>query len=323
MSDFDRDKCVETMKKIVGKVKDRVIYPIYHYTKEEGFKGIIKSKEIWMTNALFVNDKMELRASFEGSVISKDFQFNNPEFNIFKDRQQRLESEDIEDYYLASFSKDGNSLGQFRAYGNYCIGFDARKLKKNRFGLYRCVYERKDIGKWLISKDKLADWQNKCFDNERGRSYKRVAFRTVEFARSAKLKNKHYKTEQEIRLLVVSNASWGWYTNSPEMYCDQPAIYFRDHDLFGVPVPYVKFFIPKKPKIRKELEKMVESKSRVETKQIIRDMEEKQEKELLPINKVVIGPMQNQKEVVFAAKIFLLENGYEDVIVEPSDIPFR
>ena len=52
-------------------------------------------------------------------------------------------------------------------------------------------------------------------------------------------------------------------------------------------------------------------------------METKQEKEFLPINQVIIGPIQNQEEVVFATKIFLRENGHDKVEVIPSDIPFR
>lgn len=197
-----------------------------------------------------------------------------------------------------------------------------KRLKKNRFSLFRCVYKKSDIEKWIIRKDKLKEWKNNYFDNEEGKSYKKVAFGWVNFARQAKLKNKHYKFEKEIRLLAVSNSSWS-YTNSPEMYCDQPAIYFRNNNMFNAPVPYVKFFIPKKPKTKKELEKIVKSKSRIETKQIIRKMEEEQGRELLPINKVIIGPMQHQEEEVYATKIFLLENGYDNVNVIKSDIPFR
>ena len=124
-----------------------------------------------MTNALFVNDKTELRVSLEGSIF-EDVQFVNSEFDVFKNRQKKATPKEIEDYYLASFSKDGNSLNQFRAYGNYCIGFEAKKLKKNRFGLYRCVYKENDIKKWIVEKDKLFEWKNKCFDNKEGESYK-------------------------------------------------------------------------------------------------------------------------------------------------------
>ncbi|MHC4460982.1 MAG: hypothetical protein ACYS30_06055 [Planctomycetota bacterium] len=310
------------MKKLSYKIKDKVTGTIYHYTNNDCFKGIIKSKEIWMTNALFVNDKTELRASLEGDIF-KDVEFKNPEFNVLKNKPQGSESKDIEDYYLASFSKDNNSLYQFRLYGNYCIGFDAKKLEKNRFNLFKCVYEKKAIKKWIIKKDKLVEWQNECFDNQEGQSYKGAAFFDVQFAGWAKLKNEYYKSEKEIRLLVVSDSSWGFYTHSPELFCDQPAIYFRNHKLLNVLVPYVKFFIPKKTKTREELEKMVKGKSRTETKQIIRNMEMEKEKDFLSINEVIIGPMQHQEEAVFAAKIFLLENGYDKVEVIPSDIPFR
>lgn len=327
MSGFDRDECVKARERLLRGIRDNVPGTIYHYTSAKGFEGIVKSNEIWMTNALFVNDREELRAKFDSSEIFRDYQFANEEFNIFKNKLPQRGPEDTEDYYLASFSRDDNSLGQFRAYGNYSIGFDAKKLKKNGFSLYRCVYEDADIRKWLIRMDKLPHWQNECFSNERGQRSKKSAFFQLQFAREAKSKNSHYKAEREIRLLAVSNASW-WnsYTNSPlpaMIFCDQPAIYFREDDFFNVQVPYVKFFIPKKMRSVEELEKMVSGKSRIETKQLIRNMEEAEERERLPIKEVKIGPMQHQEEAVSSARIFLLENGYDNVNVIPSDIPFR
>ena len=322
MSAFNRNECVKVMRRIATRIKDNVSGTIYHYTKAKGFEGIVKSNEIWMTNSLFVNDKEELRAPFRGAEIFGDHQFINTDFNIFKTDLPQRRPEEIEDDYLASFSRDGNSLGQFRAYGNYSIGFDAKKLKKNRFGLYECVYEEAKIKRWLITKDKLTDWQNTCFNNENGQSYKRSAFWVLKSAREAKSKNRHYKAEQEIRLLAVSNASWDWYTKSPGMFCDQPAIYFRDDEFFRVPVPYVKFFIPKKQRSFKELEEIVKRKNRIETKQLIKIIET-EERELLPISEVRIGPMQHQEEAMYSARIFLLENGYDNVDVIPSDIPFR
>ncbi len=323
MSDFNRDKCFKTMLKLIDEIKDNVKDTIYHYTKSEGFEGIIKSKEIWMTNALFVNDTTELRIPLEGDVLFKDVQFKNPEsFDVFKMKQEIFDPKEIKNRYLVSFSEDGNSLGQFRAYGNYCIGFDAEKLKRNRFFLVKCVYNKSGIKKWIIRKDNLAGWQNECFDNRKGPSYKRGAFSHVPFGVIAKLKNKHYKSEKEVRLLAGSYSSWG-HGYLSEMYYDQPAIYFRKDNMFNAPVPYIKFFIPKRLEAIEELIERVKGKSQLETKQIIRNMEMEQEKELLPIKEVRIGPMPHQKEVVLATKMFLLENGYETVDVIPSDIPFR
>ena len=107
------------------------------------------------------------------------------------------------------------------------------------------------------------------------------------------------------------------------MFYDQPGIYFRHHDKMNIPVSYVKFFIAKEPRTRRELEQMVKDKSPVETKQIIRNMETEQEKELLPVTKVILGPTKHQEEAIKATEIFLLENGYDKVDVTASDIPFR
>lgn len=122
--------------------------------------------------------------------------------------------------------------------------------------------------------------------------------------------------------MTVSSCSWD-HPGLQMLYCEEPAIYFRHDDFFDVPIPYVKFFIPEEEKSADELEAMVVGKSQIEAKQIIREMEEKQERKLLPITEVVIGPMQHQEDVVAATRIFLLEKGYENVDIKSSNIPFR
>jgi hypothetical protein len=169
----------------------------------------------------------------------------------------------------------------------------------------------------------MKEWQNECFNNEEGSGYKESAFLNLLFAIQAKLKNEYYKSEREVRLLSVSNSSWSWYTKSSEMFCEQPAIYFRNNKLLNALIPYVKFFIPKKKVSRKELEYMVKGKSRLETKQIIKKMEMEQERDYLPINEVRIGPMQYQEELMSTIRIFLLEKGYDKVKITSSEIPFR
>ncbi|HBR19348.1 MAG: hypothetical protein A2Y13_09035 [Planctomycetes bacterium GWC2_45_44] len=312
---FIADECLKAVEGLDSAISDNVPDTIYHYTKAESFRGIIESREIWMTNAFFVNDKMELRHWSNCNDLFEGVEFNNPEFKKLKNECN------VEDYYLACFSKDGNSLSQFCAYGDYCIGFESQKLKKNLFQLFECVYAPEAIKEWVVKKDKLEEWRNKCFDNDQGKVYKRVAFYGVEYAARAKLKNKHYESEEEIRLLVVSNSSWDGYTST--MFTGQPAIYFKNSNTLNVPEPYVKFFIPKKSHKIEELNEMVDGKSTIESKQIIRNIEKEQGRELLPISKVIIGPMRHQEEAVVATKIFLREKGYDKVKVEGSDIPFR
>jgi hypothetical protein len=326
---FIADECLKAVEELDSAISDNVPDTIYHYTKAESFRGIIESREIWMTNAFFVNDKMELRHFSDCNDLFEDTEFKNPElFDEFKNEPQQFEPKDVEDYYLASFSKNGESLSQFCAYGNYCIGFESQKLKKNNwkgynnFNLFKCVYNQEDIKKWIIEKDKLEEWQNECFHSDRDGGYKRFAFYGVKYAARAKLKNKHYESEKEIRLLAYSDSSLNWeqYKGSPAMLC-QPAIYSKDNSTLNVPVPYIKFFIPKRSMADELCEERVrQSKSTMEVKQVIRDIENKQGREILPIKEVIIGPMQNQEEAVAATKLLLCENGYENVKVKKCNI---
>ena len=43
----------------------------------------------------------------------------------------------------------------------------------------------------------------------------------------------------------------------------------------------------------------------------------------LPISRVIIGPVARQDWIIESVKYFLANNGYKDVKVEPSNIPFR
>jgi hypothetical protein len=314
------DECLKAVEELDSAISDNVPDAIYHYTKKEKFRKIIESRELRMTNATSVNDTMELRRSFDGNVLFEGYQFKNEEFEEFREEQRLL---DVENYYLACFSKDGNSLSQFCAYGDYCIGFESQKLKKNLFQLFECVYTPEAIKEWIVEKDKLKEWKNKCFDNGDGEVYKRFVFYGVEFAVRAKFKSSNYESENEIRLLVQSDHLWQLnnYKGAPYMFSRQPAIYLENGN---DKKRYVKFFIPKNPKTREELNKIVsESNSSIEAKEKIKKVEEEQGRELLPISKVVIGPMQCQEEAVEAAKKLLRENGYDKVDVISSDIPFR
>ncbi len=90
MSDVSTTKYFAAKQKLVSKIEDRVSGPIWHYTDAQGFRGIIESNEIWMTNARFVNDKTELRASFEGREIFRDVTFENSDFDRFKSKSREV-----------------------------------------------------------------------------------------------------------------------------------------------------------------------------------------------------------------------------------------
>ncbi len=316
----EREQKIEQYKRLLKTFRDHFdsTETIYHYTSANGLRGILTNHEIWLTNTAFVNDITECKALKSEMDLFNEENFSNPDVKKAWFDYLKQDKED-NSLYIGSFSRTEDFLGQWRAYGSYSIGFETYKLAESNFNLYECVYDKEKIRDWILEKEKADEWSGKYL-NEQAR---RMAAHSLIYVASMKYKNVNYENEREVRLIAVSNHSWGLYTNSPEMYCEQSAIYFRNHNLLNVPVSYVKFFIPKESKTRKELERIVKSKSQIETKQIIRNIETKQERALLPIREIRIGPMVQQNEAKLACEILLSEKGYKDCSIIPSKIPYR
>ena len=285
---------------------------IYHYTSADGVSGIIDKHEIWMSNAAFTNDTTELRMLQHTQAIFKDSDFMN---DAVRHEWQRFnEDRYINNFYMASFSRKKDMLEQWRAYGNFCIGFDAKKLSvRRRVPLYRCLYTENDIRRWILKKEKIDEWKGLTDEEE-----KRNAAYNLLYVASMKYKNRHFKSEKEVRLITKSEHNWFYY-NSPEMYEDDLPIHFRRHPVYGFPVPYVKFFIEQdnKNNIKRVKETETEMKERKLKEEGIK------ERKLLPITEVIVGPMAHQKEAKAACEILLAERGYKSVKVSVSSIPYR
>lgn len=282
---------------------------IYHYTSAEGLRGIIENSEIRLTNVDFVNDTRECRAlKKEGKLFDDSFsnEYVRDEWNKFINPKNTT--------YVASFSMKKNQLEQWRAYGNFCIGFNVKELDKFPFNLYKCVYYKKDIKEWILEKEKLGEWQGDCLNDQ----YKRGAAHMLIYAASKKYKDKYFEGEGEIRLVVESNHAWD-FPDSPSMYEKEPPIHYRDHPIYKMPIPYVKFFIGSKEEKGNGKETYREMKARKLKN------EKNSHKELLPITEIFIGPMAHQKEAKIACEILLRDNGYdtEHVKIKVSKIPYR
>jgi hypothetical protein len=133
----------EQLKKLIQAFSEPYRGTIYHYTSADGISGIIDNHEIWMSNTAFMNDTTELKMLQNAEAIFKDKDFANDavrrEWRETLERQ-RFNRNRQTDYYMASFSRKKDLLEQWRAYGNFCIGFDAKKLAvKRRVFLYDCL----------------------------------------------------------------------------------------------------------------------------------------------------------------------------------------
>jgi hypothetical protein len=119
---------------------------LYHYTTQEGLRGILESKCIWATHFQYLNDKREGGIVLQVLLNELSSRVNSDSlFQLFgmepnKTKQPECTSEDTlnqgigaanrvtsQNVFVASFSKEGNLLSQWRAYtgrsGGYSIGF--------------------------------------------------------------------------------------------------------------------------------------------------------------------------------------------------------
>jgi len=314
----DKNK-YEHLKKLIQAFSDHCEGTVYHYTTADGIFGIIDKREIWMSNAAFMNDTTELRALAKATGI-RDSDFTNEA--VKKAWREGVGRDGLKEnvYYMASFSEDGDSLEQWRAYGNFCIGFDAKQLAvKRRIHLYECAYGDDAIRKWISEKESLPEWaslpeRTSLPDDVDQRE--NAAYNLLDIA-SMKCKHIKFGAEAEIRLIATSHHKWA-YPKSPCMYEDDLPIHFRPHRLCGF-VPYLKFFIERESNNRPQGTKETE----IQMKERKRNEEAAKQRELLPITEVIVGPMAHKEEARIAYEILLSEKGYNGVEVTKSDIPFR
>lgn len=104
---------------------------VYHYTSLEGLIGIIQNRNVWMTDFGYLNDRHEL--SYGVDLVSEALN-EMLECSIDGDIKQLLLAwkENIKRtpnrVCISSFSSDGDSLSQWRAYGPVAIGLSVRDL---------------------------------------------------------------------------------------------------------------------------------------------------------------------------------------------------
>jgi hypothetical protein len=107
-------------------------HTIYHYTTNESFRSILDSKQLWMTEAIALNDETELihfTDTFEMMLSQGRFEFPEME-GIIRPMLYEIKPER---FGIASFSSEQDCLTNWRLYGGdttgFAIGFDAETLQ--------------------------------------------------------------------------------------------------------------------------------------------------------------------------------------------------
>jgi hypothetical protein len=124
---------------------------LYHYTDLNGFMGIFDTKDLWASNALFLNDSSELkygldlsRDKFEKVFLSISDKKTKEKFeNFYKNYLQIILKTNS---FVVSFCEDGDLLSQWRGYtkdyDGISIGFNHNLLRKHTYkNIFKVTYE--------------------------------------------------------------------------------------------------------------------------------------------------------------------------------------
>lgn len=181
----------------------------YHYCSIKSFKSIIKSKSIWLTNAKFMNDRLE------NKMIEENFDYiieilKPLKTEIFIDNLIENFKQYKNEVYLFCLSKNPDKLSQWRGYADdgkgVAIGFSMRLGadvlyrvpffgdKDDQLGIHEVIYE----------KDKQKEKILRMCDNEvkmKNNYSVDLSLKLVDL--SMIFKNKSFKEEEEVRLMFV------------------------------------------------------------------------------------------------------------------------
>jgi hypothetical protein len=158
----------DTYKELLTAVKLQLLAPapperLYHYTSLSTFQKIVEGKVMWATEGFYMNDYTELRHS--ANLILETAERLQDEFAKRTDGRDpfglmrlavRADSENRQDLmFLTSFSENGDSLSQWRAYADngagVAIEFDLTRLRDSTYPqmpdrldrpmMLKCVYD--------------------------------------------------------------------------------------------------------------------------------------------------------------------------------------
>ena len=118
---------------LLEQTKNVVEVPLYHYTDGQGLKGILESETFWFTDYRHLNDPSELTHGMDmAHAAARDIATGaDGRVRIFLDCLSDMFSQhnfvnvtpDTLEFFIASFSRERDDLGQWRNYAGNGRGF--------------------------------------------------------------------------------------------------------------------------------------------------------------------------------------------------------
>lgn len=274
---------------------------LYHYTTQGGLLGLMKSRKIWATNILFLNDSKEFNHTIQLSleflkgdetVIGQD---------LYKTVDHLFSDPQAPEVYVTSLTAMRDQLSQWRAYcpnlGGYNIGFDTGKLKEIAKAqgvlLVPCNYDLEEQKKIIKNSINITrDTFNQKADANYNSDGKLDIDSFLELAGKTRL-------NYGLQLLLI-------------------APLFK-HPKFIEENEFRFIFYPKKGQIKKV--NFREGASTI-VPYVEIDMA-MQATDTIPIKEIVIGPTPNQELSKKSVEKLLEINGIQSCNVTLSEIPYR
>lgn len=279
---------------------------LHHYTDVNGMANILKSNELWATNAIFMNDHTEiihtagifnaiLAAQEEGELTEHELAYR-----VWSDGAIRYVLSKVHTFceaYVVCFCADPDLLSQWRGYGGggggYSLGFKADVLTSLGSGgltLVRVIYDedeqRRRVGE-LVSAWRALYVNHFPLDEPRYVPVMHAVFARIFSVLATSFKNPAFAEEQEWRLCY----------QRPRLPDPLPVENFRveSRTRNGMPVPFVRFKSPIVP-----------------------------DPPPLPVETICVGPQPNVLLALSGVWHLIQEIGIDQAVtIAPSAVPLR
>lgn len=261
---------------------------------------MVESNELWLTDYAYLNDASELvhgrtklEQVLESLCASAEYSHSQEVFGPWLDKLRNGPAPRI---CVASFSMDGDSLSQWRAYGGLALGFDWKRSfgympetllnvvtydddeQVDRIGLFAHHHHFAYVNDTPLVRERLGDHFSSL-----NQLYRVIAF----------FKHHSFVDEREVRLV---------YVEGPEICEDlgQKRAIKRFRTSGNQLIPYVT------------------------TGDLALNSDSiKHDQNRLPLKEVVIGPHPRAERMRHGIRDFLTENGYPEVEVRLSSVPYQ
>lgn len=275
-----------------------------HYTDLNGLFGIVASGGFWLSDHRFLNDTEEFENGRNlTKMILKDLS-KKPRYRAFSEVLSEtcrfLEEYREEAHYVCSFSSESDSLEQWRAYGQngqgLSIVFDNERKSLSHFFVMpimsptKVIYDDKKKTKIILRTIKKFK-QEFLVDIDYGNpidiedwSEHLSKVLAVEFLN---FKHPAYSSEKEVRLIVSGSHLHHFKGLKHRVGQDRIIPYVTSKDLYN------------------------------------ESFYDHADTESLPIKEIVVGPTTNQEITARSIEEYLGNQGYGDVVVSRSRVPYR